>query len=71
MSEVPVDCKRCNGSGEIGFKIGGRLLVMVKEAPGPVPEDAKGWCRETCPDCRGVGQIIIEDFDDTLEASHD
>lgn len=59
MSEIPITCKRCNGSGEIGKKSRGE-----REAPGPVPDDARGWYSATCPDCRGTGMIIIEDEDD-------
>jgi DnaJ-class molecular chaperone len=57
MSKFPETCKRCNGSGEIGRR-------GQREAPGPVPEDARGWNSETCPDCRGTGMIEVEIEDD-------
>jgi DnaJ-class molecular chaperone len=55
MTDV-ITCKRCNQSGEIGQRITGK-----REAPGPVPEDARGWISATCPDCHGMGMIEVED----------
>ena len=57
-------CERCNGSGEIGTKTRG-----AREAPGPVPEDARGWIAIVCPDCRGKGEIEQEEPDDDLQAA--
>ena len=54
----PHECQRCNASGEIGIYIGGRLIVTVKEKPGPVPDDARGWVSQTCPKCLGVGYVV-------------
>jgi phage FluMu protein Com len=51
-----VRCTRCNGSGEIGKRTRGD-----REAPGPVPDDARGWVAITCPDCSGRGEFEIED----------
>jgi hypothetical protein len=58
MSDV-IPCKRCNQSGEIGVKASG-----TREAPGPVPEDARGWISATCPDCHGMGMIEVDDDED-------
>ena len=55
MSDV-ISCARCNGSGEIGKRERGD-----REAPGPVPDDARGWFSATCPDCHGMGEIEVED----------
>ncbi len=51
------DCQRCNGSGEIGV---GTRLWSTKEAPGQVPDDARGWTAKTCPDCHGSGVIAVD-----------
>jgi DnaJ-class molecular chaperone len=56
------DCPRCNGSGEIGRRMRG-----TKEAPGPVPEDARGWMALQCPDCHGSGVIAVDLNDDADE----
>ena len=56
MSKLTNPCERCHGSGEIGIKIGG-----LREAPGPVPEDARGWVAVRCPDCRGKGELNIDE----------
>jgi DnaJ-class molecular chaperone len=53
MSDVEY-CTRCNGSGEIGKRTRGE-----REAPGPVPDDARGWIVLTCPDCKGMGAYEI------------
>ena len=63
MSMIIIKCERCNGSGEIGTRING-----TREAPGPVPEDARGWRASECPDCID-GKIVHEDSDDEIEAS--
>jgi hypothetical protein len=55
MTDV-TPCTRCNQSGEIGQRITGK-----REAPGPVPDDARGWISATCPDCHGMGMIEVED----------
>ena len=47
-------CERCHGSGEIGVR---NRFTMSREAPGPVPEDARGWVALKCPDCRGSGTV--------------
>ena len=52
-------CERCNGSGEIGTRIRG-----TREAPGPVPEDARGWRSSDCPDCGGEGKIYGAELDE-------
>lgn len=51
MSDVE-ECRRCQGSGEIGVDICCRF-----ERAGPVPDDAKGYHIATCPDCHGMGYI--------------
>ena len=51
-------CERCNGSGEIGVKTRG-----AREAPGPVPDDARDWNARACPDCGGTGEIEQEETD--------
>ena len=56
MSDFPQTCERCHGSGEIGRRTHGS-----KEAPGPVPDDARCWYSATCPDCKGTGVIVGED----------
>lgn len=49
----PVECKRCNGSGEVAMGV-----VTGREIrPGPVPDDAVGVLGITCPDCRGIGYV--------------
>lgn len=54
----PVECKRCNGSGEIGISAAtGRFMCA-----GPVPDDATGVARDTCWDCKGMG--YVEDHSD-------
>ncbi len=53
---METNCERCNGSGEIGVKTRG-----TREAPGPVPDDARGWVAMTCPDCRGKGVFLVDD----------
>ncbi|MFA7308103.1 MAG: hypothetical protein WC026_15685 [Hyphomicrobium sp.] len=58
MSDI-IPCKRCNQSGEIGRRVSGS-----REAPGPVPEDARGWIALTCPDCHGMGMIEVDDDED-------
>jgi hypothetical protein len=50
---TPIQCSRCEGSGEIGI----RSSDCRAERPGPVPEDARGWTSATCPDCGGSGDI--------------
>lgn len=65
MSDFPQTCERCNGSGEIGRKCRG-----AREAPGPVPDDARGWYAATCPDCKGVGVFIGEEEDEEDDDSH-
>lgn len=55
-------CERCNGSGEIGV----RSATGRGEAPGPVPEDARGWTECACPDCLGAG-FINKDEDEQEE----
>ena len=52
-------CERCNGSGEIGTRIRG-----TREAPGPVPEDARGWRASDCPDCGGTGDRYADEPDE-------
>jgi DnaJ-class molecular chaperone len=52
-----ITCERCAGSGEIGR----RNRWGSKEAPGPVPDDARGWVAVTCPDCHGEGVLGAED----------
>jgi hypothetical protein len=54
-----IPCKRCNQSGEIGKRTRGE-----REAPGPVPDDARGWIAVTCPDCSGMGMIEVDDDED-------
>ena len=49
-------CVRCNGSGEIGKR-------GEREAPGPVPDDARAWAALGCPDCNGAGVFFVEDED--------
>ena len=56
---MSIKCERCNGSGEIGTRIRG-----TREAPGPVPEDVRGWTASDCPDCGGAGQIYGAEPDD-------
>lgn len=51
---MKVICKRCNGSGEIGVR-------GQREAPGPVPDDARGWNAYECPDCRGRGEFDADE----------
>jgi len=63
MSSEPQKCDRCNGSGEIGKRTRGE-----REAPGPVPDDARGWFAVTCPDCKGVGVFVGEEEDEDEEA---
>jgi DnaJ-class molecular chaperone len=53
---MEIECERCHGSGEIGVKMRGS-----RETPGPVPDDARGWVAMTCPDCRGKGEIRLDD----------
>lgn len=52
------ECRRCNGSGEIGVSVN-----LRGEKPGPVPDDVRGYAAFTCPDCRGAGYIEIEEED--------
>jgi DnaJ-class molecular chaperone len=59
MSDFPQTCRRCNGTGEIGKRTRGE-----REAPGPVPDDARGWYSATCPDCHGTGVIVGEEEDE-------
>lgn len=47
------ECGRCGGSGEIA--ISARTGRFV--AAGPVPEDARGVARATCPCCGGTGYV--------------
>ena len=56
----PQDCRRCNGSGEVSVS----STTGRNEKPGPVTDDARGVVAQTCPDCLGIGQIIVGDFDD-------
>lgn len=56
MSESKITCARCRGSGEIGVR---NPLTMAREAPGPVPDDARGWHSMECPDCRGRGEYFV------------
>ena len=60
-----ITCERCAGSGEIGRRDrwGGR------EAPGPVPDDARGWVALTCPDCHGEGVLGVDDEHENEEAA--
>ena len=51
-------CDRCNGSGEIGVRMGG-----TREAPGPVPEDARGWRASSCPSCGGEGEFRCDEVE--------
>lgn len=59
MNDLPETCERCNGSGEIGVRTRG-----TREAPGPVPDDARDWYARTCPYCKGVGMIVCECADE-------
>lgn len=54
-------CERCNGSGEIGVR---NRFTCSREVPGPVPDDARGWCALDCPDCHGDGTISADEPDD-------
>lgn len=56
---MPIECKRCNGSGEIGLR---NNLRSAYVGPGPVPEDARGVYPATCDECRGMG--YVEESDD-------
>ena len=55
-SEDVEECRRCQGSGEIGVDIRGRF-----ERAGPVPDDAKGFAIATCPTCKGTGYVETDD----------
>ena len=46
------ECRRCQGSGELGIDVRGRF-----EKAGPVPDDAKGFAIATCWNCKGTGYI--------------
>ena len=46
------ECRRCQGSGEIGVHITGRF-----ERAGPVPDDTKSFAIATCPTCHGMGYV--------------
>ena len=50
-TETHSECERCNGSGIIGL----RARTGTYVAPGPVPEDARGFIEATCDVCRGSG----------------
>ena len=52
-------CERCNGSGEIGIAMRG-----TREVPGPVPEDARRFRADDCPDCGGTGEISSDEGDE-------
>jgi hypothetical protein len=52
-------CERCNGSGEIGVRMRGSV-----EAPGPVPDDARGWRALNCPDCGGEGMFRCDEVEE-------
>ena len=54
-------CDRCAGSGELGVR---NRFSCAYEAPGPVPEDARGWYAIDCPDCGGEGERIIYDYEE-------
>ncbi len=59
-----ITCERCAGSGEIGRRQRGS-----KEAPGPVPDDARGWVALTCPDCHGEGVLGVDDEPENEKAA--
>lgn len=52
MDDV-IECKRCNGSGEIAISIYSGVYIGA----GPVPDDATGVCGVTCNTCRGMGYV--------------
>ncbi len=60
MSEAwPVECSRCNGSGEIAVSNSTLRYICA----GPVPDDARGVASATCDRCHGMGQVE-EDCDE-------
>lgn len=63
---IATKCERCNGSGEIGRRSRG-----MREAPGPVTDDARGWVALTCPDCNGAGEFIRDEDDADDEVTED
>jgi hypothetical protein len=46
-----LECERCAGTGIIGL----HSATFRYAAPGPVPEDARGFVEATCDECRGAG----------------
>lgn len=57
------ECERCKGSGEIGVRTSWNSThgFPRREAPGPVPETARGWMGVDCPDCHGRGSFEIDE----------
>lgn len=54
MDREPIECRRCNGSGEIAINnVNGRYV-----AAGPVPDDARGVAVSTCDACAGMGYVL-------------